>query len=318
MLVKTLLIGWREFRQRVRSRGFVLGSIGTPLLFLVIWAITGLADTESSEAPLVELARTGQTDTMVGYVDQARLIQIVPAEVLHVFRPFPSVAAAEAALLNGEIEAFYVIPADYRQSGQVRRVSPDLPMTPPDDVDWLNWILVGNLLPGVSSDQLARLRWPFNRTGPEFVAVSSKGEKEGRGIPVFPMFVVMAVLIPLFTSGGYLFQSLIQEKDSRIMEILLVSVRPQQLLTGKLLGLGTLTVVQYVIWAVIGLLALLLTGGKLTTLLSDVQLSGNELLWLVPYMLGGFTLYAALMAGIGALAPDLDNSRVWMFIITLP
>jgi ABC-2 type transport system permease protein len=319
VLFKTLLIGWREFHQRVRSRGFVLSSIGTPLFFLVIWAISGLAAGDTPDSPLTELAQARRTDTMIGYVDPAGVIQTLPEAVPpHIFRPFPNVAAAETALLNGEVEAYYVIPANYRQSGQVRRVSSDLPVTPPDDLDWLNWVLVGNLLPDASSDQLARLRWPFNRTGPEFVAVSSKGDRGGEGIPLFPMFVVMAVLLPLFTSGGYLFQSLIQEKDSRIMEILLVSVRPQQLLTGKLLGLGTLTVVQYVIWAVIGLLSVMLTGGRFSTLLSEAQLSGNELLWLVPYTLGGFTLYAALMAGIGALAPDLDNSRVWMFIITLP
>jgi ABC-2 type transport system permease protein len=135
---------------------------------------------------------------------------------------------------------------------------------------------------------------------------------------MLPFFVTIAILVPLFTGGGYLFQSLIQEKNSRIMELLLVSVRPRQLLTGQLLGLGALTLVQYLIWAVIGLVALVVAGADIPASLSEVRLSAGELLAAVLFALGGFSLYAALMSGIGALAPDLDNSRTWIFIITLP
>ena len=67
--------------------------------------------------------------------------------------------------------------------------------------------------------------------------------------------------MPLFTGGGYLFQSLVQEKSSRVMEVLLLSLRPNQLLTGKLLGSGALTAVQYLIWLTVGLIGLLIIGG---------------------------------------------------------
>jgi ABC-2 type transport system permease protein len=102
------------------------------------------------------------------------------------------------------------------------------------------------------------------------------------------------------------------------MEILLVSLRPRQLLTGKLLGLGALTLVQYVIWAAIGLLALVVAGDDGSQLLSTISLSANELLLVVPYALGGFALYAGIMAGIGALSPDMESGRAWVFIISLP
>jgi len=94
--------------------------------------------------------------------------------------------------------------------------------------------------------------------------------------------------------------------------------RPRQLLSGKLLGLGALTLVQYVIWAAIGLLALVVTGRGASQLLSGISLSANELLLVVPYALGGFTLYAGIMAGIGALSPDMESSRTWVFVISLP
>ena len=123
------------------------------------------------------------------------------------------------------------------------------------------------------------------------------------------MYTVLAV---------WLLGSLAQEKSSRVMEILLVSLRPRQLLTGKLLGLGALTLVQYAIWGAIALLALVVTGHDAARLLSGISLSAGEVLLAVPYALGGYALYAGIMAGIGAVAPDMESSRAWIFIISLP
>jgi ABC-2 type transport system permease protein len=133
-----------------------------------------------------------------------------------------------------------------------------------------------------------------------------------------PFIVTIAVLVPLFTGGSYLLQSLTQEKDNRIMEILLVSLRPRQLLAGKLVGLGALTLVQYAIWIAIGGTGLVLTGTDPTLLQSAVQLSLGEGILAIAFALGGFALYAALMAGVGALSRDLESSRAWIFLLTLP
>jgi ABC-2 type transport system permease protein len=316
-MYKTLLIGLREFRQRVRKRGFLLTSIGTPLLLIVIWAFTGVFDSSPGQ-PLPELAEANRPDKVIGYVDQASLIRTIPDPVPpDLFQAFPDIEAAEAALKGGDIGAYYVIPSDYRQTGSVQRISPQLPIMPPD-TQWFNWTLIANLFPDAGPEQIARLRWPFNSSRPEFVALSPEGEAGAGGNTMLPFLVTIAVMIPLFTSGSFLLQSLTQEKGSRVMEILLVSLRPRQLLTGKLLGLGALTLVQYVIWAAIGLLALVVTGHDASQLLSGISLSVNELLLVVPYALGGFTLYAGIMAGIGALSPDMESSRAWVFVISLP
>jgi ABC-2 type transport system permease protein len=163
-----------------------------------------------------------------------------------------------------------------------------------------------------------RLRRPFYEAGPEFVNVSSDGQTASQGNRMLPFLVTIAIMVPLFSGGGYLFQSLTQEKSSRVMEILLVSVRPRQLLTGKLLGLSVLTLVQYGIWVTAGLIALLITGQDVERLLAGLNLSAAELVLIVPFALGGFLLYAALMAGAGALARDVEDGRVWLFVISLP
>jgi ABC-2 type transport system permease protein len=102
------------------------------------------------------------------------------------------------------------------------------------------------------------------------------------------------------------------------MELLLVSLRPRQLLAGKLLGLGGLTLVQYVIWVAVGVAAGVVSGQGVGTLLEGVNLSAGEVGLIIPFALGGFVLYAALMAGIGALTPDVEGSRNWVLLVTIP
>jgi len=126
-------------------------------------------------------------------------------------------------------------------------------MAPPDS-GWFEELLLTNLLVNVDAHARTQLQRPFNsenlqvaQTGPAADTAPARN-----GLNWLPFVITIAVLIPLFTSGGYLFQSLVQEKSNRVIEILLLSLRPRQLLGGKLLGFGALTLVQYTIWGAIG------------------------------------------------------------------
>jgi ABC-2 type transport system permease protein len=314
---KLFLVASREFRQQIRKRGFLLSSFAVPVFLLIIWAATGVFST-TPQQPSQELLPTGAPQKPIGFVDQAGLIKrILPPAQIEMFQAYPSVGAADTALAAGEISAFYVIPADYRETGQIRRVSETLPTSPPEQ-SLVSWVLVSNLFPDLSAEQVARLNWPFNAINPRFVNVTPEGETGGGGDSFLPFLVTIAIMMPLFTGGGYLLQSLAQEKSNRVMEILLVSLRPRQLLMGKLLGLGALTLIQYAIWFVIGALAVVFTGQGAVQFLSNITLTTGELALLIPYALGGYLLYAGLMAGIGAMTPDVEGSRAWIFVISLP
>lgn len=321
----TLIVALREFKQRVTSRAFLMGAIGTPLILLAISLFTGAFTPETGENPLEDVSEARESGDTIGYVDQAGLIdevrEPVPAAEFSadLFRAYAEIEAAEEALAQGDIAAYYVVPPDYRETGEVRRVSPRFPTAPPD-TELFKWLLISNLLPGKETAQIRTLRWPFGGGSPAFVSLSpeSGAEEEGSGNTMLPFAATIAVIIPLYTGAGYLFQSLTQEKSNRVMEILLVSLRPRQLLTGKLIGLGALTLVQYAIWIVIGVVAMTVTGQGPARVFSAISLSGREALLVVPYALGGFGLYAAVMAGIGALSPDMESSRAWLFVLTLP
>jgi ABC-2 type transport system permease protein len=320
---KTLLVGWREFRQRVTSRAFLLSAIATPLILLAIWLFTGgFTVGGPEEPPLQALQETAQQDQTIGYVDRAGLIEEIPDPIPdHAFRAYPDVDAADAALERDEIAAYYIVPEDYRESGEVERVSARFPAAPPD-TGTFDWVLLRNLFAEADQQRVRRLRWPFDGAGPRSVLIGPEegDETDGGGIgdSMLPFVVTIAVMIPLFSGGSYLFQSLATEKSNRVMEILLVSLRPRQLLTGKLLGLGALILVQYAIWVAIVGVTLLVSGRGAAQLLTGINLSMGEILLALPYALGGFGLYAALMAGIGALVRDMESGRMWIFVLTLP
>lgn len=114
---KTLLIGRREFYQKVRTRGFWLTSIGVPLVMLIIWAVTGAFGGSSSGDPAA-LEAADRPEQTIGYVDQADLIQTIPDAIPNdLFQPFSDIQQAEIALEGGDIAAYYVILPDYRQTG---------------------------------------------------------------------------------------------------------------------------------------------------------------------------------------------------------
>jgi ABC-2 type transport system permease protein len=313
---KVLLVARREFRQRIRKRAFLLTSIGMPLIILVLSLTTGVTGS-TPQRPTAQ-GPAGLSQGVIGYVDQANVIHSLPqgipaASVVS----FPDVASARAALAAGRVVAYYVVPPDYRDTGQVQRVSKELPLTP-TDTELLDQILVTNLLAEANVQNAAQLRDPFGPKGLAFVNVSSQGETGAQGGQMVGFFVAIVVMLPLFTSGGFLFQSLVQEKSSRVLEILLLSLRPRQLLTGKLIGLGALTLVQYLIWIALAGLAFLITGQGTPRLLAGVSLTPAEVLLIIPYALGGYLLYASLMAGVGALSPDMESSRAWVFVLSLP
>lgn len=312
----TLLVARREFVERARSRGFLFTAIGTPLLLVAIWLGSGMLEVDSGAPQESEPEPVAQVQevTLEGVVDEASVLGTasLPAGLV----AFPTEQAAATALRQGEIAAYYAIPADYRETGTVRRVALQLPTTEPRTGPFES-VLAFALLDDWPDDVALRLLVPMDPAGPELVLSDAQGQE--RADPgMMPFVLASVIMVPLFTGGGLLLRSLAQEKESRVMEVLLVSVRPRQLLTGKLLGMGALIAVQYLAWMLVVQGVGSVTGQQVTTLLQGIQLDRLQLAVVGLYALGGFVLYAAIMAGLGAITPDMHSSQSWVFIVTLP
>lgn len=319
---KIVLVAWREFKQRVRSRGFL---IQTLLLPLILGGVGLFQSFSGADSQINEAGNQPEPQQFIGIVDQADLLHQVPESSANIqWRRFSDQTAAADALSQNRIDAYYLIPPTYYTTGEVQLVSKTLSLAGPN-TDAIEELLLSSLLMAADEAIRTQLRTPFNGTQLSVIhvgTVAQSPEVEPIGpddeLNWLPFIVTILIMVPLFSGGSYLFQSLVQEKSNRVMEILLLAVRPYELLSGKLIGLGALTLVQYLIWAVFGAVAMLINGNELTADLAAINLTGSEVAVVVVYALGGYILYAALMAGIGAMTPDIESNRIWIFILTLP
>jgi ABC-2 type transport system permease protein len=147
-------------------------------------------------------------------------------------------------------------------------------------------------------------------------------EEEGRDMSnvasfYVPYGVTLLFYFLTFSSASLLLNSIAKEKENRIMEILMNAMTPRQLLTGKILALGLVGLLQLVVWLGTGL-ALVNLGGTTLNIPAGLQLSPTLLFWGVLFFITGYLIYATIMAGVGALVPNLREASQATFMVIIP
>jgi len=118
-----------------------------------------------------------------------------------------------------------------------------------------------------------------------------------------PYVFTMLLFTSIFVSANYLLRGIADEKENRVIEVIISSVRPDELLKGKLIGLAAVGLTQVAVW-------LLMSIVPATMALSTVvHISSATLLGVVLYFALGFGLYATLMAGIGSLGTSYRETQ---------
>lgn len=138
------------------------------------------------------------------------------------------------------------------------------------------------------------------------VTTASPGEENFGLAFILGIAITIVFYMTVFGAAAYMLQSLSKEKENRVMEILLSSLRPIDLLVGKIVGLGGIGLLQAAIWISIGLLFASGSNSPLRGLLNNVALPSLPLsTWLLigGYFLAGYLVYASLFAGLGTCAP---------------
>jgi ABC-2 type transport system permease protein len=114
-------------------------------------------------------------------------------------------------------------------------------------------------------------------------------------------------------------RSVLEDKTSRMVEILLCSVPPRALMAGKILGIGGLSLTQAAIWGLMGAVGVSATARVLGTDLASTLAFGRGALALFAlfYVLG-YLLYSSLYAALGAAFNSADEAQYWSLMLTLP
>jgi ABC-2 type transport system permease protein len=301
---KTWLIIKHEYLTNVKRRSFLFAAFGAPLISLVLLTVVfGLIF--SSEA---DVERLGQ----IGYVDEAGVLEQQVAAPEN-FIAYETEAAARADLDNNTLGAYFVLPQDYLDTGDVRLISKT---GIPDALnDMIDSYLRANLSVGLPQEIAARIQDPLE--------ISIRTLDNGRvlrdnaiiGLFLVPIVFMMVFLFASQTTSGYLMGSIVEEKTNRIVEILVTSVTPFQLLFGKILGLGLLGLTQLVVWMVFGVITLTL--GRNLSFLNGVSVPLDLVVVGAIYFLLDYFLLSSVMACIGVISGSEQESRQYAGIFSL-
>lgn len=315
---KTLLVLKHEIITILSRPSFLFAMFGIPIIGATVFMIAGrLNKGNPAQNLLTQLVSSPQTIQTEGYVDQSGIIKEIPASVQPgLLIRFPDEVSANQALTEGKISAYYIIPNDYIRSGKINYIRSDFnPLGSSGKSSLLEWILQVNLLGG--NTQLATLiNGPTNL---EKVSLSTTPQREENNLLTFflPYAVTMLFYIIILSSASLLLSSVAKEKENRTIEILMVSVTPRQLLTGKIIGLGLVGLLQTIAWVGTGRL-LLAMGGATFNLPIAFQLPPSFLIWAVIFFLLGYAVYASLIAGLGALVPNLREATQATILVIFP
>jgi ABC-2 type transport system permease protein len=312
---KAWIVARHEFAVTVKRLWFVLATFVFPLISLAVLVLMvvlqhkTMAETEASAL-----------SKPLGIVDLSGELGRDPA---FPFRRYAAEADALQAATRDEIASFLVVPADWIATGQVKVVTKRKAtlMTahrtplPPDLEAWL----VENLLRDVEPSRRDRARDPFR---PRTVYLDHAGlpsgeppmavlQRSGQAYVIFFM-----LFMAIFASTQYLLQGMAEEKENRVMEMVLTSVTPNELMVGKLLGLGGAGFLQLTCWLGMGVGA--------TLFFQAVTGSLAPLTYLVcfGFYVLGYVLYGSLMLGFASLGSNFRESQqlasIWSLIASAP
>jgi len=324
---KVLLVIQREYLARVKKKSFLIATLLTPLIFPAIMAVFVWIAVEEKE---------NQSLRVIEVVDETGLFFMESSEQYAFSSSGKSLEEAKALVTKEERYGVLYLPkmelsAPQGLEGALKRKIEDQRL----------------YAKGIDPTVLKEIR---TEVKVQSLTLGEAGEEKITDSTVnYALGFLSGILIYLFIFiyGNQIMQGVIEEKSTRIVEILVSSLRPFQLMMGKIVGIGAVGLTQFLIWVllistlstvVMGVLGMQMpqqqamemanpelmdaspAPGQLGEILQVIQ--GIDFVSLVAafvfYFLGGYLLYGALFAAVGAAVDAPSDAQQFMFPITIP
>jgi ABC-2 type transport system permease protein len=340
---KVWLVIKREYLSRVQKKSFLLATILTPLVFPVIMGVfLWIAVDESSGSAL----------RIIEVVDDNNLFFIESSEQYAFSFSNTTIEDAKTMVQNGDRFGFLYIPK--------------LDLTKPAGITYyadknpsmgLVSFLESNLKRRIEEQRLFEsgidpevINAYRTKVAIQSITLDNKGEEKISDATVNYAIGFMAgilIYIFIFIYGNQIMQGVIEEKSSRIIEILISSIRPFQLMMGKIIGIGAVGLTQFLIWVlliggvssiVIGYFGMQMPQQQVMELANPdmgQMINGDDSIYniiqtiqgidfiqltltFIFYFLGGYLLYGAFFAAVGAAIDAPSEAQQFMLPITIP
>ncbi len=321
------IVAKREYRARVRTRSFLLSTFATPLLMGIFLTLPALIAGSAMTGLMRDNARPVR---IVLACDNRALAELARGELMRagsgrytvsIISPASETEHERLARRIGasEIDGYVWLDGPARASRHVVYTT-----------NRMGDFILQNRLADALSYAFAAERMVSHGTSADDVAatlqrVDLTALKPANSFSVFNavrgaavVFILLFVMcFSLLSYGVMVMRSVMEEKSSRISEVLLCSTTAQELMTGKILGTGSVGLTQIAVWlALAGFAAS--RSMYLRTALNVLDVGPSILVYFVVFYLLGYLLYSAIFAGVGAIFNSVDDAQQWNFVIILP
>ena len=300
-----------EYLRQVRQKRFLFSLLSLPALILVmIIVVFAIVFFTIDTSP-------------IGYVDEPGFL-VHPAPVngkATIFNPaikfisYNDKAKAQLDLENKHIQAYYVIPETFPEKRDIELFYNSMPEW--DVQKKFAQYVEANLDDFNSLDPkiLTRLK-----EGSNITLKTLDGSRELQSdqwmLIVLPFVIGIIFFITVMTSSGYLLQAVVEEKENRTIEIVLTSVTPAQLMTGKIIGNLSIGLTQLVVWFLFGWIGLII-GSHFWPVLNTISLPGSFTFIMLLVFLPSLVLIGSIMSTIGAIMTEMREAQQVSTILSL-
>lgn len=299
------IVARRDYVRTVKRRGFIAGTLLLPAAMGAIFAISAFFSTAGGDGPLGQMLVVDASEVTLA-TDAALTPHIVVV----------SQADADALIANGTATDYYLVPSTWPAQPQIRHVfagsrgagSPIEALTRQQagqaEIELMLRLSILRSA-GLSDETLAQLLSPT-----QISSITTTGEPVSDASVIagfaLPYLFTLIFVLSIFITSGYLLQSVTEEKENRVVEIVLSSIPALPLMAGKVLGLGAAGLTQVVIWLATALIAIPLINAQLSL---DLTLSPIQLVLAVLFFCLGYLGYGAIFAAVGAVAPGAREGQ---------
>ena len=327
---KILKIAQREFAETVKTKTFILGLVMVPFIIGgIIFFTSRISQGKSGPRPPINVAVTDLSSEIFVEAKNGSFYNYNKSNpdrqiLIHELRAGEDPNAIENEgrnqLRQGRLDVYAVVDKDILQGSGEIHVYTHKPKPSNVDLLWTVENLFRNAvvnqrckIQDISPETLSKLRdVPIQRveigSADQKDRVQSEGDRAAK--MMVPFFFMYLIFMGIVGMGQHLISSVIEEKSSRVIEVLLSAVSPFQLMAGKIAGLAGIGLTVVSLWAGAAYIAARWQG-------LSVEITGELMLYFVVYYILGFLLFSSLLAGVGSICNTIKETQGLMMPIMM-
>ncbi|MEE9357737.1 MAG: ABC transporter permease [Sedimenticolaceae bacterium] len=326
---KILKVAQREYIETVKTKTFILGIVMVPFIIGGIIFFTGrMSRDKTGPRPTVNVAVTDLSNELAGEIkasfdkyNQAnpdRQIQVYMLEAQEDSETIEN--EGRNKLRQGQVDAYVVLDKDILEGSGKIHLYTYKPKASNIDIFWtiesfFRKAVVNQRykMQNLSQELLAKLQYvPIERV--EMGSADGQDRVQGETDRVIkmmvPFFFMYLIFMGIVGTGQHMISSVIEEKTSRVIEVLLSALSPFQLMAGKILGLGGIGLTVVSLWAGAAYLTARWQG-------LSIDITAELALYFAIYYILGFLLFSSILAAVGSICNTIKETQSLMMPIMM-